>query len=481
MCGSKVEYKVHNTNGIPAPSVRAEARVSKPTWSPVGGLVAYSSVQPGRFAVTVVDSQGQQLGELVLDDPPGCPAFYLHWAPCGTRLLMLTDWPSGQVALRAWDLGPLLLRQHRGPGSGRQLDTGRADRAVLLSTSRPLFLTCSPTSTRVLWQGDMQHYGLADCATTVDEDGAEHDRILSSPFPLTGARVPQWLQDSQGREWLLLVVGVPGFHDAHEVGEEPEAEGELLMLPVDVMEEAYEASGSRLTADLVRRISSKVCNIGDTYELRFAANVGGSIVAMSTRGLVIQYIGGPEQLFLDFLTDGQYHDSEVEAMQWSPDGRKLAVLIGEGATWFWMIWHSPEAGPPSQPGKDTAGAGLGCVMICQRHSPTAVMQREYLPFWDQYAQSLQLWSPDSQAFCYAAIQEEVSPGQELECIYVQQVPGLEEMLALEPTASSAEYASITLQVAYSGLEGSDPVSMPVLVGPPPSRVMPGSVATWSYS
>jgi hypothetical protein len=27
---------------------------SKPTWSPVGGLVAYSSLRPGRFSVVVV-------------------------------------------------------------------------------------------------------------------------------------------------------------------------------------------------------------------------------------------------------------------------------------------------------------------------------------------------------------------------------------------------------------------------------------------
>ena len=49
-------------------------------------------------------------------------------------------------------------------------------------------------------------------------------------------------------------MGVPGFQE----DQAPEAEGELLMLSVNAMEEAYESSGSRLTADLVRRISSKV-------------------------------------------------------------------------------------------------------------------------------------------------------------------------------------------------------------------------------
>ena len=49
-------------------------------------------------------------------------------------------------------------------------------------------------------------------------------------------------------------MGVPGFQEEQA----PEAEGELLMLSVNAMEEAYESSGSRLTADLVRRISTKV-------------------------------------------------------------------------------------------------------------------------------------------------------------------------------------------------------------------------------
>ena len=73
------------------------------------------------------------------------------------------------------------------------------------------------------------------------------------------------------------------------------------------------------------------------------------------------------------------------------------------------------------------------------------------------------------------------PGRESNYIYVQPVPSLEDMLTLDSTASQADYASIDLLVAFSGLEGSDPVRMPVVVGPTASRVMPGSVATWSYT
>jgi hypothetical protein len=53
-----------------------------------------------------------------------------------------------------------------------------------------------PVRRRVLWHGSMQHFALVDCATTVDEDGSEHDRFFSNAVP-GGARVPQWIRDAQ--------------------------------------------------------------------------------------------------------------------------------------------------------------------------------------------------------------------------------------------------------------------------------------------
>lgn len=49
---------------------------------------------------------------------------------------------------------------------------------------------------RVLWHGNMRDFGLVDCATTIDEDGSEHDRVLSNPVP-GGGRAPQWVADAQ--------------------------------------------------------------------------------------------------------------------------------------------------------------------------------------------------------------------------------------------------------------------------------------------
>lgn len=69
-----------------------------------------------------------------------------------------------------------------------------------------------------------------------------------------------------------------------------------------------------------------------------------------------------------------------------------------------MVWHAPPVPPPDAVADAALPPhALGSLMVCAAHQPSAVFQSEYLPFMDQFAQSLQLWSPDSNAFCYAAV------------------------------------------------------------------------------
>lgn len=116
----------------------------------------------------------------------------------------------------------------------------------------------------------MRDFALVDCATIIDEDGSEHDRVFSNAAA-GGARAPQWVQDASGRQWLLLSVllegeregqgqgqGQQGGQGLGGQGEEAEPEGELLLLPVDGLEEAYEMGGSVLSMDLVRSLSTRV-------------------------------------------------------------------------------------------------------------------------------------------------------------------------------------------------------------------------------
>jgi TolB protein len=73
------------------------------------------------------------------------------------------------------------------------------------------------------------------------------------------------------------------------------------------------------------------------------------------------------------------------AFFWSPDGSKLLVmgLAGEPGQVRWSVWED---------GVATPGPAF---------RPSATWIAEFLPFFDQYAQSMRLWSPDSSAYAFA--------------------------------------------------------------------------------
>lgn len=77
----------------------------------------------------------------------------------------------------------------------------------------------------------------------------------------------------------------------------------------------------------------------------------------------------------------------VFAFFWSPDSTKLAYLSLEetnrGAALRWNVWDGESR------------------RTLQRFSPSRTFLNEYLVFFDQYAQSMTIWSPDSTAFTYA--------------------------------------------------------------------------------
>jgi len=78
----------------------------------------------------------------------------------------------------------------------------------------------------------------------------------------------------------------------------------------------------------------------------------------------------------------------VLTFEWSPDGTRLLYLVGEeGGPARWHVWDGE---------RSTGFAAF---------TPTTLMVRDYLRFFDQYARSQTAWSPDSSAFAYAGIGE----------------------------------------------------------------------------
>lgn len=96
----------------------------------------------------------------------------------------------------------------------------------------------------------------------------------------------------------------------------------------------------------------------------------------------------------------------VGAFFWSPDGTRLLVLdVVSGSEARWSVWD---------------GDALAETV---RFQPPASFVSTFLPFFDQYAQSMALWSPDSSAFAFpGSIDGE-------DGIWVQQLGGARKLVS----------------------------------------------------
>jgi TolB protein len=84
-------------------------------------------------------------------------------------------------------------------------------------------------------------------------------------------------------------------------------------------------------------------------------------------------------------------DAPIAAYFWSPDGQRLLFLQperDEDQIWFrWGVWDGTSS------------------FLLPRFVPSLLFLRDYLQFFEQYAQSISLWSPDGSAFAYPGMNE----------------------------------------------------------------------------
>lgn len=149
-----------------------------------------------------------------------------------------------------------------------------------------------------------------------------------------------------------------------------------------------------------------ITNISREDAISFSLNHQGTQLAYVETSAQIGFSTfGP--LFVYNLSKAQFSqlsDGPVLAFAWSPDGETLFFLTAEAeGNRVWLrvnLWDGSEVYPH------------------ERFAPSPIFLREYLPFADQYMQSVRFWAPDSRAVVYAGIGEDGRRG-----VWVQPVNG----------------------------------------------------------
>ena len=157
----------------------------------------------------------------------------------------------------------------------------------------------------------------------------------------------------------------------------------------------------------------------------------------------------------------------VQAMQWSPSGRRLLVLLAVHVTTAqhvfpmhqWVVWDPPPSWLEDGDAADRDADEPGTLSRGRWHVPSLAFSQDCLPIFEQYAQTHSLWNPGEGAIAYPTRNEVENVDQ----VEVQHFPKREAQPGTFPSAVRQR-------------DGMPFVMQPV---PPAVVVCEGSFVVWS--
>ena len=357
----------HGTGTPPAPSPTPQA-------SGGPGTTGRIAVLDADGILSVFDADGSDLALIAGSDPGVTLVRQPTWSPDGARIAwvgLAADGTSADVMTAAAD-------------GSRPTDTPVA--------AAPFYLSWDPTSSRIVYLGGSAtadiELGLVDVAAGTSEpiddgspfyfswapagkqllvhvgtdrldrleiDGA-HTSLHDRPGTFTA---PVWTAD--GRTFVYATQGNPGQH----------------LVAVDL------GTGRR---DVLTRFEGTISFVVSPDGRRVAFQVLQGQTLVTPLSVLDRRTGAIERIA----------DEYSPAFFWSPGGDKLLSLLPDLAPdriWFrWGVWEG------------------GSSFTTGRFVPSLEFSRDYLQFFEQYAQSMRLWSPDGSAFVYAGENESGGSG-----------------------------------------------------------------------
>jgi TolB protein len=362
------------------PPEASGSRTTQPSPSPtppptgVPGAVGRIAVLDAAGTLTVFDADGSDATSIAVSDPASTLVRQPTWSPDGTRIAWVgldPDGASATVMTAAAD------------------GTQPTDTAV---AAAPFYLSWDPTSSRIVYLGGSAsadiELGLVDVAARTS---APID--AGTPFYFSWAPKGKQMVVHVGDD-RLDTLAIDGTFTP--LGERPgrfsapvwTADGRTLFF-------VTQGSGRQ------RLVAQDVATDRRETLVRFD---GGIAFVVSPDGGRVAYQvveDGPKIAVplsvIDRVTGttDRVADGYSPAFFWSPDGTKLLSMMPEVDERLWFRWNVWEDGSSFTTG---------------RFVPSLELSRDYLQFFEQYAQSMRLWSPDGSAFVYAGETESQGSG-----------------------------------------------------------------------
>jgi Tol biopolymer transport system component len=319
--------------------------------------------------------------------------------------------------------------------------TDDAKRVEIFSTgdALPFYLYWSPDSKRVAFLVQSQSNDLTLNIASADGSGSS-EAGKGSPFYFS------WAPDSQS---VVSHVGgsrrqsADAFIGVHSVAGQSGPQN-LALAPANFLAPAWSPDGKEfLSAETLTASGNDELTVTDGRgeHPRAIARYSGSIYFnWSPDGHNIAYLLGSSSSAKSELhvarADGSDNQNLTDdaplAFFWSPDGTKIAYLIAASNGQSSLQFTSTDAQQTQQ------RLSWKIISVADRRISTLV---SFLPtdtfagivsYFDQYAQSVRLWSPDSTALVYSLVEKDGTEG-----VYVINVDGSAEPKRIASGASAA--------------------------------------------